>query len=487
MVKPGCAICFGIIALAAGVGTLRSDPVIEWNRQMLGSIRTDTSAPTLASRNLAILHAAIYDAVNSIERTHQPYRFLIEPGQDSSTEAAVVGAGYSVMVTLYPQFRARFDEAYQQFLASSADSVARSNGLQLGRLVGLLAVDSRSADSSNTQVTYIPSDAPGQWRRTPPFFRPPLDPQWRYVDPFCLPDIDPFVPPGPPRLDSAAYADDMNQVRALGAKTNSVRTAEQSQIAVFWSDFSYTETPAGHWQEIVGAVSLNQSNTVSDNARLFALVSMGQADAGIVTWEAKYRYNFWRPVTAIQRADEDNNPATDKDAAWESFLVSPPFPEYTSGHSTFSKASAVVISNFYGTDALSFTVGADALPGVTRSFDSLAACADEIGLSRIYGGIHFMSANRDGKACGAKIGEFVSRNFLLPNDGLPILLIESFSDSSLKLRLHGHIGSRCVLQTSNDLTIWNSMSTNLAVVGGVVVEAQSLVSAAIRFYRLREE
>jgi membrane-associated phospholipid phosphatase len=139
-------------------------------------------------------------------------------------------------------------------------------------------------------------------------------------------------------------------------------------------------------------------------------LSLAQADAGIVTWEAKYRYNFWRPVTAIQRADEDGNPVTDADPAWTSFLASPPFPEYPSGHSTFSQASAVVLAGFYGTDALPFSIGSDSLPGVFRSFESVSACADEVGMSRIYGGIHFMSANRDGKEAGGRIGAYAFNN-----------------------------------------------------------------------------
>jgi membrane-associated phospholipid phosphatase len=387
---------------------------------------------------------------------------------------------------LYPQLRAWFDEAYLRFATSSPQTLALTNGLSLGRLIGALAVDSRNSDGSSTQVTYIPGNEPGDWRRTGPFFRPPLDPHWRYVEPFCLVDIEPYVPPGPPPLNSAAYAEDLNQVKALGAKNSDVRTVEQSESAVFWSDFSYTVTPPGHWQQIATTIARTEGHTLAETARLLALLSLAQADAGIVTWEAKYRYNFWRPMTAIQRAEEDGNPKTEPDAAWESLLVTPPFPEYTSGHSTFSAASAAVISSFFGKDEMAFTVGSDSRPGVYRGFTSLAACADEIGISRIFGGIHFSSANRDGKTVGSRIGRFVVDNFLLSNQRLPLVWLESVNQSSCRLRVHGHVGSNCVIEASSDFASWQPVATNRAVVGGFVIENSSSGSGT-QFYRVREE
>jgi hypothetical protein len=469
-------------ALAAAAG----DPVLSWNALLLDAIRAETTPPTLASRNLAILHTAIYDAVNSVERTHQPYRFLLPPDGEASAEAAAVGAAHSVLVILHGSVRAHFDAAYEQFVASTAHSAGLTNGLQLGRLIGSLTVSSRSADGASTQIPYIPNDAPGQWRRTPPFFRPPLDPHWRFVEPFCLAELEPFVPPGPPPLESPAYTEKFNQVKSLGGVMSATRTPEQSTIAVFWSDFSYTVTPPGHWQEIAATIARVRGHTLAENARLFALLSLAQADAAIVTWEAKFRYHFWRPVTAIHRADEDGNPSTEKDVAWEAFLLTPSFPEYTSGHSAFSTASATVLAPFFGTDAIAFTVGSDALPGVTRRFDSLSACADEIGMSRIFGGIHFLSANLDGKICGAKIGRQVFENFLLPHDRLPALSVERAGQGVIELRLHGRIGTTSVLEASSDFLTWQPVSTNVAVIGGVVVTNEVTGDVSARFFRLRE-
>lgn len=464
---------------------LVAHPVLEWNGLLLDAIRVDTSPPTLATRNLAIFHLSIHDAVNSVTGLYQPYRWQMVPAGETDPAAAAVGAAYTAALLLYPQQRALFDGAYANFLAETPATMARSNGLALGRQVALWTVDGRSADGANTQVPYIPSDAPGQWRRTPPYFRPPTDPHWRYVDPFCLTELEPFVPPPPPALESPEYAADLSLVQELGGSTSATRTPEQTLIAAFWSDFSYTATPAGHWQEIAAAIVDSREVRLPEAARLFALLSLAQADAAIVAWEAKYRYNFWRPVTAIQRASEDNNPATEPDPAWASRLPSPPFPEYVSGHSTFSGASATVLAGHFGTDHLPFTVGADAVPGVFRRFDSVWACAEEVGMSRIYGGIHFPSANREGKECGRRIALRVLRDFLLPNDRLPHLFWEPTLDTPGLLRVHGRLGYRVVVEESMDLQNWAMAAAQDAVPGGFTIEIKP--SAGSCFYRARQE
>ena len=464
-----------------------ADVVLDWDALMIDAIRNDNSGPTLSSRNLAILHTAIYDAVNSVLRTHQPYKFQLDSPPGASAEAAAVGAAYQVMQTLYQPFRSRADDLYTIWLAEAPTDAAITNGLALGQRVAQLALESRSADGSSTDVPYIPSDAPGQWRRTPPFFRPPLTPQWRYVTPFCLSEIEPFLPPPPPALESAEYAEALNQVKAIGSATSTVRTPEQTQIARFWSDFSYTSMPPGHWHLIAETIARDRNNTLGESARLFALISVAQADGAIVCWEVKYRYNFWRPVTAIQRADEDNNPLTEADKTWAQLLPSPPFPAYTSGHSTFSKASAQVLTHFYGTDAITFNATADALPGVVRTFHSLAECADEVGMSRIYGGFHYMFDNVSGKSTGKQVGDYVSANFLLPNEVLPLARMDGFKNGAPLVRVHGHIGQTCILESSTDLVQWQGISTNQAVVGGKLISDTRIIEQPFRFYRVREE
>ncbi len=320
------------------------------------------------------------------------------------------------MLGIFPSFSARTESLYQNHRATLPNTFATTNGLLVGQDVARRFLEARNSDGTATTLPYIPKTTPGEWRRTPPFFRPPLDPHWRSLKVFAIPDVNSFLPPPPPILSSEEYAKDFNEVKVLGSKTSSVRTAEQTETAFFWSDFSYTAMPPGHWHEIAANIVENRQTPVMDTARLFALLSMAQADAAIVCWEAKYRYNFWRPITAIRRADEDGNPATEKDATWNSLLPSPNFPENSSGHSTFSKASAQVLTYFYGTDAVAFTAKSDALPKITRTFTSLSACANEIGMSRIYGGIHFQCANVEGKKCGGMIADYICEHFLLPVD-----------------------------------------------------------------------
>jgi hypothetical protein len=189
-----------------------ADVILDWNAVAIDCIRTDNTGPTLSTRNLAILHTAIYDAVNSITRTGQPYRFQIDAPSGASAEAAAVAAAHEVLLDLYPSYEIWAEDLYSNCLASAPAGETLTNGLSVGHQIAQMALDSRRSDGSTTDVPYIPSDAPGQWRRTPPFYRPPVTPQWGYVDPFCLPALDPYIPEPPPALDSPAYAAAFNEV-----------------------------------------------------------------------------------------------------------------------------------------------------------------------------------------------------------------------------------------------------------------------------------
>jgi len=215
-----------------------------------------------------------------------------------------------------------------------------------------------------------------------------------------------FRPPGPPSLDSQQYAADYDEVKSLGAAVDSTRTEEQTQIALFWADGAGTETPPGHWNSIAQTIADMQGNTLEQNARLFALLNIAMADAAICAWDAKYTFDFWRPVTAINYLEPELN--------WMSFIVTPPFPDYVSGHSTFSGAAATVLALFYDTDDLPFTTGSDFLPDVYRSFPTCLDAAEEAAVSRLYGGIHFRSANEDGLQAGISIGEWAATHYLQP-------------------------------------------------------------------------
>ena len=390
-----------LFCVALSIASLaESDVVTDWNTAALNAIRADKTPPPDASRALAILHASVYDAVNGIVRSHKPYFVKEKAPMAASQEAAASAAAHRVLMTLFPANAETFEELHKATLDGIRHGSNKRRGREWGESVAEQILLWRDSDGSNVPKDPPVSNEPGEWQPTPPAFAPYLLPQWGFVTPFAMPSSDFFRPSGPPALESAKYAADYNEVKAFGAAVGSKRTPEQDQIALFWADGAGTVTPPGHWNVIAQDVA-----TSRENARLFALLNVAMADAAICAWDAKYTYNFWRPVTAIPNGDNDRNPATAADPDWNSFITIPPFPDYISGHSTFSGAAAAVLSLFYGTTRISFTTGSDALPGVNRRFRSFLDAAREAALSRLYGGIHFRSANDDGLKSGLGIGE----------------------------------------------------------------------------------
>jgi hypothetical protein len=330
----------------------------------------------------------------------------------ASKEAAASAAAHRVLSALFPTNTPAFDALRASTLAGIKNSPQTRIGMAWGNKVASKILAARTADGSGATVTPPPALGPGDWIPTPPAMAPFLQPQWGSVTPFTMINTAQFRPPGPPAMNSAKYAAALNEVKALGAATNSVRTADQSEIARFWADGAGTETPAGHWNHIAQDVGASLGNTMEENARLFALMNLAMADAAICAWDAKFTYHNWRPVTAIRMADLDGNPDTAPDPTWSSFIGTPQFPDYVSGHSTFSGSAATVLAMFYGTDNIPFTTGSDFLPGVMRSFTGFSGAAMEAMLSRLYGGIHFRFANEVGLAAGLEIGEWTFTNYL---------------------------------------------------------------------------
>ena len=399
--------CVGVINLASVIGIpARGDVVTDWNNAALDTIRADRIAPPIASRSLAIVHVAIYDAVNGIARTHEPYLVPSAVPASASREAAASAAAYQTLVSLFPNHTSTFDALHAAILAGIPNSPQKTHGITWGEFVASQILAARANDGSNAIVQPPGGSGPGVWIPTPPAFLPYLLPQWGFVVPFAMTSSSQFRPPGPPSLDSQQYAADYEEVKQLGAAMGSTRTADQTEIALFWADGAGTETPPGHWNSIAQIIAAARGTTLEENARLFALLNIAMADAAICAWDAKYTYHFWRPVTAIAFAEPE--------LIWMPLLVTPPFPEYTSGHSTFSAAGATVLPLFYGTEDLPFTTGSDFLPGVYRSFSTPFDAAEEAGVSRIYGGIHFHSANVDGLQAGSSIGEWTATHYLLP-------------------------------------------------------------------------
>lgn len=389
---------FLLAAFLAVACTGHANVVQDWNYTFLQAVRKETPPPCLVSRNLPIFHLSVHRAVQA----------AIKAGMDETMQAlAAHHAGRAAFLTFFPG---------QGKMAEAMDAKAPAGTIsdECRKLAGEAVqrtFKERENDGSSTTVHYVPNEKPGQWRRTPPNFRPPEFPHWGKVKPYMVGDVTRFRAPPPPALNSPEYAEEVNLLKDMGGKISTKRTAEQTMIAKFWADFSYTSSPPGHWNEIAREVSLERKMNVAETARVFATLNLALADTCITIWDTKYHYNFWRPVTAIRRADEDGNDATVADKNWEPLLKTPPHPEYVSGHSGISGCAARIMEHFFGTKDISFEASSDDVKETKRRFTSFQACAEEIAQSRIYGGIHFAAAGREGIKMGRRIAEATLANF----------------------------------------------------------------------------
>src|SRR6266404_6243629 len=386
--------------------------VIEWNRTLLTIIRAPGAQPASinSTRNFAILHAAVYDAVNNIHPKFSPYLVRLPDVPRSASEiAAADEAAHDVLVFLYPAFQASLDTELQQDLALLPDNERKAQGIAVGQAVAGQLLAARSADGANvTPPPYVPGTQPGDYQLTPPNFAGAGFTQWPQVTPFALERADEFRPGPPPALISALYTEVFDEVKSLGFINSTTRTAEQTEIGQFWNgniqDF---------WNEIGQTAALQRHLDLENSARLFALLNISLADTAIAFFEAKYTYNFWRPVTAIQLADTDGNPQTEADPTWLPLPTNTaPDPSYPGAHSAISKAGATVLSFYFG-DLCTFDVSSESLPGVTRHFTSFSAAAEEAGLSRIYAGQHFRTDHIAGLDLGEQVAESIDGSILL--------------------------------------------------------------------------
>jgi hypothetical protein len=387
------------------------DVVLRWNEAALFAIRTEKTPAPIAARNLALMHTAIYDAVNAVGRTHESFYVGAGAPRNTAPEAAAAVAAHRILSALYPRLTASFDIALNASLGPISDGPAKHNGVTVGLSTAENYLRWRGRDGQGTSVAYKPSDTLGRWQPTPPDQRAALLPGWSGVSCFALDNTSHFRAGGPPDLKSPDFAKALNEVKELGAVNSAKRTNEQTVIAHFWADGDGTVTPPGHWNRIARALAAQRGLSTFENARLFAMLNVALADAAICCWESKYKFDFWRPVTAIREAAKLNNPALTADQEWLPLLPTPPFPSYVSGHSTFSGAAAAVLTTFFGRDDVPFDSISDAMPGVRRHFKSFSEAANEAGMSRVYGGIHYGFDNTDGLKLGREIGEHVAKNF----------------------------------------------------------------------------
>jgi hypothetical protein len=417
------------VPLLAGVAApARADTVLDWNSVLLAAIRLTRPPPPMAARDMAIMNTAIYDAVNAASALrYRPYHYDGPPILGASADAAAAAAGYRILSRLFPEvpiqapsLAARMQAIYDRAVgAAKAPAVAA--GVALGDRQADAMLEARAHDGAEADAPpYLGDVTLGRWRPTPPGMLPGLLPQWPRVTPWTMTSAAQFRPHGPPPMTSPVWAGSLNMVQALGSAAGEVRGPERTEIALFWADNDGTETPPGHWLNIAIGVAGAKRLDLLQNARLMALLGTTEADAAIVAWDAKYAFSTWRPITAIAQAASSGNAEVTPQPGWTPLLATPPFPEYMSGHSTFSAAAATILSLYFGDDDIAFTARTDApeLVGVTRRFSSFSAAAEEAGMSRIYAGIHFHFSHLDGAAAGRSVANYVFDNYFQAASGI---------------------------------------------------------------------
>jgi hypothetical protein len=390
--------------------------VLDWNQEAIDATRLARNPPPAAALYFATYHAAIFDAVNGITRTNHGW-LVDEPAPaGANMDAAVASAADTVLVQLWTWTNPRTVQiAYDRALAAIPDGQSKADGIAWGKKVALAVLAKRADSGYNKPVPgKYSSTEQGKWRETPPTFRPPLLPFWGKVTPFVMTSPSQFRAPPPLPVTSKEYADEIAYVNRVGPRDDAERTEFETLCTPFWSDDLGTSTPPGHWNMIAQDIARRRKLSVPDAARLFALLNLAEADAGIQCWETKYFYSTWRPETAIRETDPKTNPNVVLNPGFIPNMQSPSFPAYTSGHSTFSAAASRMIELYFGTDDIAFSVGSDGLPGVIHSFKTLSDARREVGMSRVWGGIHTMKDNLEGQKAGIKVAEWVYANALLP-------------------------------------------------------------------------
>jgi hypothetical protein len=397
-----------LILLSAVI--IQADTVLDWNVVALKTTALAPFNPPLESRNLAIVHAAMFDAVNSIVGEFRPYAVELSGSNGTSPDAAAAAAAHFVLVQLYPAQKAMLDAAYAASLSGVPDGSAKAEGVAIGETVAanILAIRADDGTSAAINASYTPGSQPGEWIPTPPAFRSALDPGWGTVRPFFLREGSQFRPGPPPALTSPQYTRDFNEIKEIGSAISSTRTQSETDLAHFW-----VSTAPQIWNPAARQVAIAKGLTLSQNARAFALLNLAGADAFIASWDAKFAYNQWRPVTAIRAADTDGNPDTIADPSWTPLLITPPFPDYIAGHTTYGGAAEEVLEYLFGAcPGVVIKLTSATAPGVTESYATFDEIAEGVVDARVLGGIHWRTSSMRGRRVGQHVGAFAVCHFL---------------------------------------------------------------------------
>ena len=400
-----------------------SDVVLHWNEILLQSLTSNQHSPRVPLiRNMALVHVAMFDAVNAIDRSYEGYAADVKASSGASQEAAAAQAAHDTLVALYPSRQAVFDAALAEDLAGIPRGRARQ-GIAIGQEVARQILELRSTDGAADVETYTPKDGAGQWHPTFPDFSSAAAAHVPSMTPFAINSATQFQPGPPPALNTPEYAAAYNQAKVVGASDAETadrdangqpdRTPQQTQTALLW------RAPLTHhqvWNRVAQDVVRAQDISLVDSARAFALLNMAFNDALQTSFASKFHYGLWRPIEAIRSELDDGNPQTEREAEWKSLHpTTPPYPSYAGNGATIGAASATVLSDVFGDD-VAFTIDWSryGFPTVTRSYDSFWTAADEEAVSRVYGGIHYSFDSAAGQGIGTNVGNLVVDNFLEP-------------------------------------------------------------------------
>lgn len=409
-----------------------ADIVDDWNQLLLQGIRVSGGeygplapvAPGPVSRNAALMFTAMHDAMTSTMKQYRPYLGMVPCPPGTDPDAALATAAHAVLATAYPTIAAQADALLGVHLDTIPDGPDKDAGMALGAACAAAIQAHRIDDGSTFDPGYVPGNNPGDWQPTPPGFLEAWGPGWAGCTTWCIDSGSQFSPAGPGGFTSmeALLASDLytimyDDAKAYGELFSTVRTADQTETALFWSnDRDGTYKPPGHLLDITQAVAIDQGLSQAEKVRLYALVALGLADAGIAAWDTKYgtEIDLWRPLTAIHAAAIDGNRDTVADPTWIpladdplTLIGTPPFPAWVSGHATFGAVHAAIMRNFFGTDEVTFTITSDDTPGVYRTFNTFTDAALENGRSRVYLGVHWQFDADDGYEIGTAVGDMV--------------------------------------------------------------------------------
>jgi hypothetical protein len=402
-----------VLVAATMIGAAQSafaNVITDWDEKGIAVVtpmsNLGNTSPYMAQRVMGMVHAAMFDAVNSIERRYRPYLLQLSADPATSKEAAAAAAAAAVLATIDEKTAGEMKVALANYLAPLPDGATKSDGVKLGEAVATRMLEVRANDGSGAPDAYRPRTTPGVYVST----AIPISSMWPNMKPFVLKNASQFRPGPPVSLESKEWATDYNELKDAGGQISAKRTAQQTEIAQFW----LVGPPVAYHPFVRQLVIANQMNVV-DSARLMALVSIGLTDAIIAVLDAKYHYNFWRPITAIRNGDNDGNPATDREATWQPIANTPMHPEYPCAHCIQCGSVAGIVKTVFGTVEIpEIAMTSPTAPGITRRWTNLAAFSEEVENARIWAGFHYRFSTRIGTQMGYEIGEYVVKNVMQP-------------------------------------------------------------------------